>query len=120
MPDGRLSEQFLTVARDRGYAPARATMRETFARMGPRDPNVIEQFRTAGFDARVSELYLFAAFDGAGFEISAVDDAPDFLLRGHGREWAVEATTANPSGGGPPRPSRGSNRAAAITSMASW
>lgn len=79
-------------------------MRETFARMGPRDPNFIEQFQTGGFDARVSELYLFAAFDGAGFDISAVDDAPDFLLCGHGREWAVEATTANPSGGDPPPP----------------
>lgn len=104
VPEARLTERFKTAARDRGYAPARATMRETFAKMGLRDPNFIEQFQTSGFDARVSELYLFAAFDAAGFDVSTEGDAPDFLLRGHGREWAVEATTANPSGGGaPPR-----------------
>jgi hypothetical protein len=52
----------------------------------------------------VSELYLFAAFDAAGFEVDAVGHAPDFLVCGHGYEWAVEATTANPSDGAPPPP----------------
>jgi hypothetical protein len=100
-PETELSPRFRTVAFDPGYAPARATMREAFAKMGPRDPNFLEQFRSTGFDARVSELYLFAALDGAGFELDAVGHAPDFLVRGHGYEWAVELTTANPSGGTP-------------------
>jgi hypothetical protein len=102
--EARLSEQFKTVAGGPGYAPARATMRETFARMGERDANFIEQFQTSGFDARVSELYLYAAFDAAGFDVSSVGGAPDFSLRGHGYEWTVEATTANPSSGGTPPP----------------
>ena len=104
VPETQLSESFRAVAHSPGYAPARATMRETFAKMGQRDANFLEQFQTGGFDARVSELYLFAAFDAAGFEVDAVGDAPDFLVRGHGYEWAVEVTTANPSGGAPPPP----------------
>jgi hypothetical protein len=103
-PDDRLDERFKVLAEARGYAPARATMRETFAKMGERDVNFVEQFQTTGFDARVSELYLFAAFDAAGFDVGWEGDAPDFLLAGHGHEWAVEATTANPSGGAPPPP----------------
>jgi hypothetical protein len=104
VPEDRLNERFKTVAFAPGYAPARATMREAFARMGERDRNFIEQFQTSGLDARVSELYLFAAFDAAGLHPYSVGDAPDFMLRGHSHDWAVEATTANPSGGGPPPP----------------
>jgi hypothetical protein len=100
--DAPLSESFRAVADSCGYAPARATMRETFAKMGERDANFVEQFQTGGFDARVFELYLYAAFDAAGFEVHVIGDAPDFLVRGHGHEWAVEATTSNPSGDGPP------------------
>src|SRR4051812_5959615 len=100
--EARLSESFKTVARSPGYAPARATMRETYARIGDRDGNFVEQFQTSGFDARVSELYLFAALEAAGFEIRMPASAPDFLVRGHGFDWSIEATTANPSGGGPP------------------
>jgi len=72
--------------------------------MGDRDPNFVEQLQTTGFDARLSELYLFTAFDAAGFDVGWEDEAPDFVLAGHGHEWAVEATTANPSGGGLPPP----------------
>jgi hypothetical protein len=104
LPRARLSKSFQMVADSPGYAPARATMRETFAKMGVRDPNFIEQFQSSGFDARVTELYLFAAFDAAGFDVRFVGDAPDFVLSGRGHEWAVEATTANPSGAAPPPP----------------
>jgi hypothetical protein len=38
------------------------------------------------------------------FEVDAVGYAPDFRVCGHGYEWAVEATTTNPSGGAPPPP----------------
>jgi hypothetical protein len=104
VPETRMDERFKVVAEAPGYAPARATMRAAFARMGERDANFVEQLQTTGFDARVSELYLFAAFEAAGFDVGREGDAPDFLLSGHGHEWAVEATTANPSGGEPPPP----------------
>ena len=100
--EARLSESFKTVARSPGYAPARATMREAYTRMGDRDGNFVEQFQTSGFDARVSELYLFATLEAAGFEVQLPGSAPDFLVRGHGFDWSIEATTANASGGKPP------------------
>lgn len=102
VPEARLNERFTRIAEARGYAPARATMRETFARMGPRDPNFVEQFQTTGFDARFSELYIFAALDASGFDVTSVGAAPDFLVRGHEHAWAVEVTTANPPNGAPP------------------
>ena len=100
--ENRLDERFKLVAGDPRYAPARATMRATFAKMGERDPNFVRDFQTGGFDARCSELYLYAALDAAGFDVSMIGEAPDFMVSGHGHEWAIEATTANPSGGGPP------------------
>lgn len=103
-PD-RLDLRFRTVACAPGWAPARAVMREVFARMGDRDGNFIQQMQSDAFDARVWELYLFAAFEAAGFEVRLEDHRPDFLLRGNGYEWAVEAMIANPPGGAPPPPS---------------
>lgn len=100
--EGRLDPRFRAVMSERQWAPARATMREVFAGMGDRDGNFIQQFQTDGFDARVWELYLFAAFDAAGLDVRMEDERPDFLLAGRDREWAVEATTANPSGNRPP------------------
>jgi hypothetical protein len=100
----RLDPRFRSVAFDRAWAPARATMRGVFERMGDRDGNFVQQFQSDAFDARVWELYLFAAFDDAGFDIGLETGRPDFLLSGHGFEWAVEATIANPPGGDPPPP----------------
>jgi len=101
-PADRLSTAFKQVADAPGYRPARASMSEVFGRMGSRDPNFIEQFQTTGFDARVTELYLFAALVNAGFDVSSVGEAPDFNVKGRGYEWALEVTTSNPSGGQAP------------------
>lgn len=102
VPEIRLNPGFKAVAESPGYAPARAAMRNAFVRMGLRDANFVEQFQTTGFDARTSELYLFAALESAGYQVTSVGDAPDFMVRGHGVEFAIEATTANPAHGGPP------------------
>jgi hypothetical protein len=99
-----LNPRFRTVAEEAGYAPARATLRRTFEELGERDPNFIQQFQTTGFDARITELYLFAALRGAGLDVDSVGDAPDFLVSGAGYEWALEVTTANPSSGAEPPP----------------
>ncbi|MFC4532008.1 hypothetical protein [Sphaerisporangium dianthi] len=82
------------------------------------DGNFVEQFQTTGFDARVWELYLFAALTEANLEVSHPKPAPDFLARGLEGEFAVEATTINPSMGRdgrpttPPRPQTGEERKA--------
>lgn len=100
VPEHRLNLGFRSLAASRGYAPARAVMQQVMDRMGDRDGNLVQQFQTEGFDARTWELYLYAAFSALGFDVDMSHDAPDFLLSGRGTDWAVEATTANPSAGG--------------------
>lgn len=70
-------------------------MEEVFERMGDRDGNFREQFQTTGFDSRVWELYLYAALEDAGLEVTQPDPAPDFLVRRASLEFGIEATTAN-------------------------
>lgn len=65
------------------------------------DGNFIEQFQTTGFDARVWELYLYAAFVELGYAFDRDYVAPDFLCTGLPGKFFVEATTVNPSSSGP-------------------
>jgi hypothetical protein len=57
------------------------------------DGNFIEQFQTTGFDARVWELYLFAALVESGLQVTRPKPAPDLLARGITEQFALEATT---------------------------
>ena len=100
VPEARLNPGFRNLTASRGYAPTRAMMQQTMDRMGDRDGNFVQQFQTEGFDARTWELYLYATFAALEFDVDMSHPAPDFLLTGRGAEWAVEATTANPSAGG--------------------
>jgi hypothetical protein len=68
------------------------------------DGNFVEQFQTTGFNARVWELYLFAALAEANLEVTHPKPAPDFLARGLNGEFALEATTINPSLGSDGQP----------------
>lgn len=65
------------------------------------DGNFVEQFQTTGFDARVWELYLYAAFVELGYAFDRDYSAPDFLCTGIPGKFFVEATTVNPSTTGP-------------------
>jgi len=61
------------------------------------DGNFIEQFQTTGFDARLWELYLFAAFTETGYRIDRIHAVPDFVCEGVLGTFAVEAMTVNPT-----------------------
>ncbi|MBN3512290.1 hypothetical protein JYB55_26030 [Mycolicibacterium septicum] len=61
------------------------------------DGNFIEQFQTQGFDSRLWELYLFAALTESGLQLERPNPAPDLLARGIHGEFALEATTINPT-----------------------
>jgi hypothetical protein len=74
--------------------------RRVLAEFPDADGNFIEQFQTTGFDARTWEVALYAYFLSVGFEIDRDAAAPDFICRLLNDVVAVEATTANPSGGG--------------------
>jgi len=72
------------------------------------DGNFIEQFQTTGFDARLWELYLFAAFREMNYHINRSVPVPDFVCEGVDGDLAVEAMTVNPTQDkgaiGPPPP----------------
>ena len=75
--------------------------RRVFADFVDRDGNFVEQFQTTGFDQRTWELFLFAYLLEAGFTIDNEHARPDFVCSKDGRSVAIEATTANPTGGQP-------------------
>jgi hypothetical protein len=93
--EGRFGTGFREVARKPQFAPARAVIDAVYERMGDPDGNFVEQFQTTGFDARLWELYLFAAFEEQGWSIDRSQPAPDFFLSDERLRWGVEATTAS-------------------------
>jgi hypothetical protein len=95
----RLDDWFVSVATLPGYAPARAMARAVFAEFVDPDGNFVEQFQTSGFDSRTWELFLFAYLVDTGFTIDRTHTSPDFMCEKNGGVVAVEAVTANPSGG---------------------
>jgi hypothetical protein len=78
------------------YSPAREIIGAMMRYHVDADGNFIEQFQTTGFDTRLWELYLYAAFTELGFVGEPGVAIPDFLLRGLRGRIAVEATSANP------------------------
>lgn len=78
---------------------ARRTMLDVFASFSDPDGNFVEQFQSNGFDARILELYLHAAFLELGYKIYR-PKAPDFVIERGGIRVAIEATTTNPSTSG--------------------
>ena len=95
-PD-RLNENFVHLAQSEGYSPARGIIEPMMNWYEDLDGNFIEQFQTTGFDARLWELYLFAAFVEMGYRIENIHAVPDFECGGPFGEFAVEATTVNPT-----------------------
>ncbi|MEJ1193165.1 hypothetical protein [Pseudarthrobacter sp. CCNWLW207] len=95
----KLSSDFLQMASSEGFSAARGIISAMMRWNEDVDGNFVEQFQTTGFDARLWELYLFAALTEAGLFIERPSPAPDFLVRGPNGEFALEATTINPSVG---------------------
>ena len=101
VPEGRLDARFALVASHPSQAPARAMARRIYSRFVDVDGNFLEQFQTTGFDARTWELFLFAYLIDAGFTLDSDYRQPDFMCSKNGATVAIEATTANPTGGAP-------------------
>jgi hypothetical protein len=107
---GKLHPHFLELASGDAFSAARETIGAMMRWYDDADGNFVEQFQTTGFDARLWELYLFAMLTEANFVVARPRPAPDFLVRGITGEFALEATTINPSVGSdrqritPPKP----------------
>jgi len=95
VPEDRLHPSFRLIREGPAHSAARVVMDRVFRRMGDRDGNFRQQFQSDGFDARVWELYLYAALEDAGYQVTQPGSAPDFVLRSDEFQWSVEATTAN-------------------------
>jgi hypothetical protein len=92
-----LNPDFITLATSEGYSPARGVIEPMMRRYEDADGNFVQQFQTTGYDARIWELYLFAALGEAGYKLDRSFAAPDFVAKGLRGEFCVEATTINPS-----------------------
>jgi hypothetical protein len=97
----RLHPDFVKVAELEGMSSARGIIEPMMHWYEDPDGNFVEQFQTTGFDARIWELYLFAAFSEMGYEIDRTAAVPDFTCKGIGATFCVEATTVNASRSGP-------------------
>lgn len=100
----KLHSNFKRITSSEGFSAAREIISAMMRWHEDIDGNFVEQFQTTGFDARLWELYLFAAMTEANFEVLHPKPAPDFWVRGLDGEFTIEATTINPSKGGTGQP----------------
>lgn len=88
---------FIALRDNKHWTAARRVVSELMRWYEDQDGNFIEQFQSAGFNARIWELYLFAMLVESGARVTSPKPAPDFLAIGTGGGFSVEATTLNPS-----------------------
>jgi len=99
-PNKPQNPDFLGLADLHGYLPARRIIEPMMRWYDDADGNFVEQFQTTGFDQRIWELYLFAAFTEIGYVLDRRHPVPDYMLRGPYGTIAVEAVTVAPSQAG--------------------
>jgi hypothetical protein len=97
VPSDRQHPVFSTLISARGYSPARALIGEMMHYFEDVDGNFVEQFQSAGFDARLWELYLYALLNELGYGLDRQHAVPDFHCQGPLGDFFIEATTLNPS-----------------------
>lgn len=97
VPEHRLSPTFQLMQVGNHWLPARSIMSEMMRHFRDVDGNFVEQFQTTGFDARIWELYLYAALLEEGLYIEKPSPAPDFMVSDGRRKIFIEAVTVNPS-----------------------
>lgn len=96
----KLHPSFKHICEWPGSEPARRMLNDVYQDYTDSDGNFLEQFQSAGFDARFFELYLFAYFSRSGFQVDQSHERPDFIIEKDDLTAAVEATTINPSTSG--------------------
>lgn len=97
VPANKMNASFLAVATAETFTAARRVIESMMPFFQDVDGNFIEQFQTGAFDARIWELYLFAALTELKVVFDRAYDAPDYLCDFFGYQFFVEATTVNPT-----------------------
>lgn len=95
-PKETLHPDFVVLLESKGFSPAREIIKEIAYTFEDPDGNYIQQFQTAGFDARLWELYLYATLHEMDFEMDRTYKAPDYVCSKFGQTVIIEATTVNP------------------------
>lgn len=94
---GKLNPDFATISSLEGYSPAVELIKPMMRWYEDADGNFVEQFQTTGFDARLWELYLFAALVESGYVFEKKYPMPDYCAKSVYGDLCIEATTVNPS-----------------------
>jgi len=97
VPTNKMHPSFKILASEEHYSPAREIIKEMSFAFKDLDGNFRKDFQTKGFDSRLWELYLYAAFYEQRFVIDDKHAVPDFIIEGYGGKVAVEAVTVNPT-----------------------
>ncbi len=97
VPQEKQSATFELIRAGNHWIPARSIMNEMMRHFRDVDGNFVEQFQTTGFDARIWELYLYAALLEEGLYVEKPDPSPDFMVSLGGMKVFIEAVTVNPS-----------------------
>lgn len=84
------------------FEPARSIMSEMMRHYVDVDGNFVEQFQTTAFDARIWELYLYAALLELGLFVNKEHKAPDFEVSDGRNHVFIEAVIVGPSPNDPP------------------
>jgi len=101
VPQERTAPEFRYLRDGVNQSAARDLLRALQPWVVDLDGNLVKDFQSTGYSARIWEIYLRFAFAEMNLEIASDHHVPDFeLLRGDQRVF-VEATTVNASGGGP-------------------
>lgn len=96
----KLHPYFVHLLEDPGKQPARAVLSEIARWLAPAEPHLVREFQTSGFDQRLWEIYLWAAFKDSFLNVEQLE-APDFACKGNLADFTVEATAVSPSQAGP-------------------
>ena len=102
VPLVRQHPYFVQLSKEDAYSPAKSMIEELMRHYVDVDGNFVEQFQSAGFDARLWELYLNTCFIELEFSVERPDPSPDFLLSQFGSTIAVEAVIAGRKADNPP------------------
>jgi hypothetical protein len=97
VPRQRRHPSFVALTTGAGHQAARIMMQRVAVRLHDVDGNFVEQFQSTGFDARVWELYLLAALEEVGLQVTRPRPSPDFECTDGVTTFFVEAVTANPT-----------------------
>ena len=93
----KLNPSFVSLSSSPAFIAARRVIERMMPYFTDVDGNFIKDFQTTGFDARIWELYLFAAFTEQGCTFDRSVCAPDYACDFFGESFFVEATTVNPT-----------------------